>query len=264
MREEDLQTVRALVRERSGLELPEGKEYLIRARLEPLARSHGRDGLPGLLAWLRNGAPEALREQVAEALTVGETSFLRDRHPFDLLRAELLPGLAARAGRPLSLWSAACSTGQEAYSLAMLVMEAAAGGRILATDFCGAALGKARSGVYSRLEVNRGLPASMLLRHFDPAGDAWRVKERLRGLVEFRRVNLLGEWPAGERHDAVFVRNVLMYMAPEARRRVLDRVRDALHPGGCLFLGAAELLREPPVGLETVHAGRVVYWRRPA
>jgi len=230
-----------LVRSRSAIELPPGKEYLVESRLGPIAREHGFEGPDAVESYvqrrLRGGSPaEVVR--VVEAMTTNETSWFRDSTPFTALRRVVVPELGTR---DLSVWSAACSTGQEPYSIAMVLDELGVEPyRILATDLNAQVLARARAGRYSRLEVNRGLPAPMLVRHFRRAGAEWEVDPYLRRSVTFEQHNLLTAPPGIGSFDLVFLRNVLIYFDLATKQAILARLRGRVRPGGFLVLGAAE------------------------
>lgn len=264
----DFDYLRTLLRQRSAIVLEVQKTYLAEARLLPLARREGLDSAGALLARLRTTTPNGLHQQIVEAMTINETSFFRDVHPFEALRQTVLPEAIRRraAERRLNLWSAACSTGQEPYSLALLLSEhfphlAGWDVRILATDLSAATLDKARQGRYSQLEVNRGLSAALLVRHFRRAGLDWQLSDDVRRKVEFRAVNLIDSWPALPPMDIVFMRNVLIYFDTDSKRRVLARVRRLLAPGGVLFLGGAETTLHLDEGFERVPGERSSYYR---
>jgi chemotaxis protein methyltransferase CheR len=242
----DFDYICTLVRSRSAIVLEPGKEYLVQARLLPLARKQGLDDISALVERLKRG-DAALTTEVVEAMTTNETSFFRDVHPFELLRTEVVPDLLTKraATRRLHIWSAAASTGQEAYTIAMTLREhfpqlVGWNVSILGTDLSREVLEKAREGRYAQIEVNRGLPAPMLVKYFDRAGPAWRVKPELRALVEFKQLNLMGQWPVMPSMDIVFLRNVLIYFDADTKRDILTRVQRVIAPDGYLFLGAAE------------------------
>jgi len=242
----DFDYICTLVRSRSAIVLEPGKEYLVQARLLPLARKQGLDDISALVERLKRG-DAALTTEVVEAMTTNETSFFRDVHPFELLRTEVVPDLLTKraATRRLHIWSAAASTGQEAYTIAMTLREhfpqlVGWNVSILGTDLSREVLEKAREGRYAQIEVNRGLPAPMLVKYFDRAGPAWRVKPDLRALVEFKQLNLMGQWPVMPSMDIVFLRNVLIYFDADTKRDILTRVQRVIAPDGYLFLGAAE------------------------
>jgi chemotaxis protein methyltransferase CheR len=246
----DFEYIRTLVRDRSAIALDEGKAYLAEARLANLARREGFTSLDALLAKVRIDRDHAggLRQRVVEAMTTNESSFFRDVHPFEALRKVLIPDLIARrAGtRRIRIWCAACSSGQEPYSLAMLLREQfglqLTGWEvsILATDLSSAMLERAQAGRYSQLEVNRGVPASLLVKAFRKEGSDWQLKDDVRAMVEFRHLNLIEPWPVLWPMDIVMLRNVLIYFETETKRQVLEAMARVLAPDGYLFLGAAE------------------------
>jgi chemotaxis protein methyltransferase CheR len=245
----EFEYVRALVQQRSAIALDQDKGYLAATRLKPLALREGFATVGGLLRHLMRSessrGPDELHQEVVEAMATHETSFFRDVHPFEGLR-RLLPQLAER--RPeqrLRIWSAACSSGQEPCSIAMLLREARAtfacwDVRVLATDLSASILDKARSGRYTQPEVNRGLPTAYLLRYFERQGLHWQVREEVRSLIEFQRLNLIEPWPTLPSFDVIFLRNVLIYFDVPVRKRLLESVRRVLRPDGYLFLGGSE------------------------
>jgi chemotaxis protein methyltransferase CheR len=242
----DFEYVCRLVRDRSGIVLDAGKEYLVDARLTPLARQCELGSVSDLIARLRSGSEE-LASRVVEAMATSETSFFRDLHPFDSLRTGILPELIRRRQneRRLSIWCAACSTGQEPYSIAMLVREhfpELAGWKLelLATDLCPEVLDRARAGRYSQLEVNRGLPITLLVKYFSQHGATWELTAKVRGMVEFRVLNLVRPWPGLPRADVIFLRNVMIYFDAETKKAILGRVARLLRPDGYLVLGGSE------------------------
>jgi len=232
--------VAALVRTRSAIQLERGKEYLVESRLAPLARSAGAIDVDAYVRGMR--ADVTKHDIVVEALTTNETSWFRDLNPFTVLRSTVIPDLYARGRGSLRIWSAACSTGQEAYSIAMIIADnfPSVRSNIVATDLADGVLEKGRSGRYTQLEINRGLPAPMLVKHFERQGPSFEISSQMRSQVVFRKHNLLDSPPAGGPYDIVFLRNVLIYFDVATKRDVLKRVRGAMAPGGYLFLGAAE------------------------
>lgn len=241
------QYVQDLVQRRSAIALEPGKDYLVESRLLPLARAQGLASVQDLVRRLKSQPEGALHTQVVEAMTTNETSFFRDVHPFEALRTVVLPELiAARTRqRKLRIWSAACSTGQEVYSLAILLAEhfpelESWDVEILGSDLSQAVLEKAAEGVYSQLEVNRGLPAALLVKYFQKEGLLWRVQEPLRRKVKLMRINLVEPWPPLPTMDVIFLRNVLIYFPPAVKQKVLLRMRQHLAADGVLFLGGAE------------------------
>jgi chemotaxis protein methyltransferase CheR len=240
--------VRDLVRTQAAIVLDESKQYLIEARLNPLAREEGVASITDLVASLRNGTKPALRDKIVDALTTNETSWFRDRAPFDALREVVLPKLIeARAKtRTLTIWCGAASTGQEPYSLAILLREhfpQLAGWhiRILATDISKVSLAQAREALYGQMEMNRGLPAPLLSKYFTREGTKFRLNADIRKMVEYRECNLVGQWQGIPQSDLVMMRNVLIYFAPPTKAQVLNRLAtQVLRPDGVLMLGGAE------------------------
>lgn len=242
----DFDYIRDLVRKQSAIVLEPGKEYLVESRLAPLARQLGADTISGLVGLLRRGEPRLLA-RVVDAMTTNETSFFRDNHPFEALRHWVLPELVKTRAteRRLSIWCGASSSGQEPYTIAMVLREALAAHpgvttSILATDISEEMLFRTKEGRYSQLEVNRGLPVTMLVRHFDKVGSDWQVKPDLRAMVQTRALNLNQQFPAMGAFDVVFLRNVLIYFDPPTKAAVLGRVRGLMRKDGYLFLGGAE------------------------
>jgi chemotaxis protein methyltransferase CheR len=247
MNANDFTFIAGLLKSRSGLIITPDKTYLLETRLSPMMREHGLAGLAALIEILRQPTSEALRDRVVDAMTTNETSFFRDNHPFETLRKSVLPGLIERraASRSLRIWSAACSTGQEPYSLAMVLKDhfpILAGWRveIVATDISPSVLERAKSGLYSTFEVQRGLPIQMLVRHFDQVGNEWRVKDDLRRNISFRPANLLQDFSALGTFDVVLCRNVLIYFDQETKTRILRAIAKNLASDGSLLLGGAE------------------------
>ncbi|WP_029068281.1 CheR family methyltransferase [Jonesia quinghaiensis] len=246
--QESFSFVATLVRQKSAINLAPGKEYLVESRLTPIARSHGKT-VEQYLAEQRARLSHTEAERIVEALTTNETSWFRDSQPFVALTDHILPELKQQRGllATLKVWSAACSTGQEPYSIGMVLTDYFAsqpGPRpvteIIATDLSQEVLERAQKGRYSQLEVNRGLPATHLVRHFERSGTEWALNQAIRQMVRFQRHNLLDSPPAGGPYDVVFLRNVLIYFDVQVKREVLAKIRKVLKPGGFLILGAAE------------------------
>jgi len=239
--------LRDYLKTRSGLALGAEKRYLIESRLGPVCRRFSLGSLSDLVGALRLSRSPAMERAVVEAMTTNETFFFRDRTPFDLFRDVLLPrALSTRAGtRRLRIWCAAASSGQEPYSLAMLLAEAAprlAGWsvEIVATDLSTEVLEKARLGLYSHFEVQRGLPVQLLVKHFAQAGEQWRLSPAIAGMVDFRPLNLLQPFEHLGQFDIVYCRNVLIYFDAPTKADVLRRIAKVLAPDGVVLLGAAE------------------------
>jgi chemotaxis protein methyltransferase CheR len=265
---EGFEYIRELVRARAGVLLEESKSYLAESRLIPVMRDEGCASLDDLARRLRAHGSIELHRRVVEAMVTTETSFFRDVHPFEALKRVVLPELiAARAGaRALAVWDGACSSGQEAYSIAMLLAEQAtalAGWsvRLLASDLSDAMLERVRQGRYGQLEVNRGLPAVLFARYFEKDGLGWRVKEPIRAMLDVRMLNLVQAWPALPSFDVVFLRNVLIYFDLDTRREVLGKVRRILRPDGYLFLGSAETTTNIDDTFERVAIGKTACYR---
>jgi chemotaxis protein methyltransferase CheR len=243
--------VARLIKARSGLVLTPDKLYMLETRLGPMMRRLGIASLDALAQRLgRGAAEEALAAEVTEALTTNETSFFRDGSPFEHLKT-LLPRLAAArpAGASIKIWSAACSTGQEAYSVAMLATEMASqlGGRrveILGTDIAEEVLARAREGVFTQFEVQRGLPVQLLVKHFrqdtSGGGGRWRIADPLRAMTRFQRFNLLEDARSLGPFDVIFCRNVLIYFDRPTKARVLSAMASRLASDGVVYLGGAE------------------------
>jgi chemotaxis protein methyltransferase CheR len=244
----DLAYVAGLVKEHAAIEVGPDKRYLVEQRLTALARAEKVGSIPELLSRARREGPGRTAKLVVDAMTTNETSFFRDPTMFEYLRQEVVPELIERnrASRTLRIWSGASSSGQEPYSMAMLLRENFPEVvdtwrvRILATDISPTMVERTRAGRYGRIEVNRGLPADYLVRHFEREGLEWHIDERLRRLVEARELNLARPLPMAERFDLVLLRNVLIYFSVDTKREVFSRVRQVLAPGGMLFLGSAE------------------------
>ncbi len=245
--EQEISLLIDFVHASSGIVLTPDSASLLESRLAPVMESARLSSGRELLRELMGRRSDALRERVLDRVTTHETSFFRDRGPFDALRERVFPELADRlaGSRPARVWCAACSTGQEPYSVAMLALELQARlpsfrVRVLATDISRDAVARAYSGVFSQLEVNRGLSPERLRRHMEPEGRHWRVTHRVRDLVTFRQHNLVSDPPPQGNFDVVLCRNVLIYLGLDVRPRVFATLFDAMDPHGCLFLGAAE------------------------
>ncbi|HVQ95329.1 MAG TPA: CheR family methyltransferase [Mycobacteriales bacterium] len=234
-----------LVRRESAIVLGPGKEYLVESRLLPLARKAGMSSVTEYISTAQRRPVPGMTKTIVEALTTNETSWFRDIEPFSLLTESVLPALtnSRGSGTTVRIWSAACSSGQEPYSVAMLLQDKLPPGwsyQIHATDLSTEMLTRAEGGRFSQLEMNRGLPAPMLVRHFDRVGADWQVAAALRKHITFAQVNLAGALPAVPPFDVVFLRNVLIYFDLDTKRSILQRVRKLLRPEGWLFLGSAE------------------------
>ena len=243
----DYDYLRKLVKERSGLVLAADKQYLVESRLLPVARKGGLSGLSDLVQRLKGPQAQALTVEVVEAMMTNESFFFRDKLPFEHFRDTIIPALiAARANqRRIRIWCAAASTGQEPYSLAMCLKEIAplvAGYRIdiVATDLSTEVLEKAKAGIYSQFEVQRGLPIQLLIKYFMQIGETWQIAPELRAMVQFRPFNLMNDFASLGMFDVVFCRNVLIYFDQQTKIGVLERAARAVERDGYLVLGAAE------------------------
>ena len=255
----DFQFVSQLVRQRSAIVLEVEKTYLLEARLTPLARAEGFASLEALIGQMRAQPFNGLHRKVVEAMTTNETSFFRDLHPFDALKKVVIPELLERraADRQLTIWCAASSSGQEPYTVAMTLMDAFPQladwkVKILATDLSSEMVGRSTAGRYGQIEVNRGLPASLLIKYFEKKGTEWVVKPDVRKWCDFRELNLIEPWGTMPVVDVVFLRNVLIYFDIDTTREILSNVRQQLHPWGFLFLGGAETTINLGDGFERV------------
>lgn len=243
----DYEFLQRFLKDRSGLVLSNEKQYLIESRLMPVARKHNLAGISELVNKLRAPGAEALAVAVTEAMTTNESFFFRDKTPFDHFKDTMLPVLLKEraAKKTLRIWCAAASTGQEPYSLAMILKEMGpqlAGWRIeiIGTDLSQDVLDRAKAGVYSQFEVQRGLPIQLLLKYFTQNGDSWTISQEIRSMVQYRLLNLLNDFSTLGTFDIVYCRNVLIYFDQPTKTSVLNRISKILAPDGFLLLGAAE------------------------
>lgn len=243
----DIDFLRDLVADISGNVIAPRQVYMLEQRLTPLAQSMGLSDLQALVSELRRSHDLSLKTKVAESVTVNETSFFRDVHPFDALRTSIIPELVKKnAGeRSIRIWCAAASTGQEPVSIAMTIranFPELSNWKIdiIATDLSEEVLARCRTGNYSQLEVNRGLPARKLVRFFDRTGAVWRTKPEIRDMITYQRLNLTKALPSISKFDIVFIRNVLIYFDQPTKTNILKRVHRTLSPDGYLFIGSAE------------------------
>lgn len=257
-----------LVLEKSAIVLEPSKTYLVESRLNPVARANGMTSIEELVDALRKPNSSKLTQTVVEAMTTNETSFFRDLHPFEALKTVILPGLIAARSRErvLNIWSNACSSGQEVYTIAMLLKDSfpeLSGWkvRLIASDLSTQILDKASAGIFNQTEVNRGLPLPMLLKHFQKNGLTWQIKEEVRKMVEFRQVNLVESFPQLPLMDVVFLRNVLIYFAPETKRDILTKVKKVMRPDAVLFLGGAETTMSLEVPFQREQVGKATVYK---
>jgi chemotaxis protein methyltransferase CheR len=266
--QDDFKYICDLARREAAIVLESGKEYLVESRLSELAKTTGFAGMTELVAQLRlQHGTGPLMDKVVDSLTTNETLFFRDHHPFDALRKTIMPELIARRAdvKRLNIWSAACSTGQEPYSIAMLLLEQFPALKtwdikILATDISPTVLKRAGEGAYSQIEINRGLPASYLIKYFTKRDQHWLVSARVKERVTFRSMNLIQPWPIMPSLDLVFLRNVMIYFDIPTRKTILERVRTCLAPHGYLILGTAETTVNIDTGFRPVSVGPAVVY----
>jgi chemotaxis protein methyltransferase CheR len=261
MNAEGFASIAALVKARSGIVLTPDKEYMLETRLTPLLKAQGIQDLDMLAMLLRDPRAASLARTVTEALTTNESSFFRDGKPFDHLK-RLVPGLlpARPAGHRLRIWSAACSTGQEAYSVAMVLADLGVrNAEIYGTDLSREVVERAREGVFTQFEVQRGLPVQMMVKYFRQESGRWRVVPELRAMARFEERNLLSDHRMLGRFDVIFCRNVLIYFDPPTKGRVLNAMAAQLAPDGVLYLGGAETVLGLTDRLAAVPGERGVY-----
>ncbi|MEO7423770.1 MAG: protein-glutamate O-methyltransferase CheR, partial [Fibrobacteria bacterium] len=243
----DFNFVSDLLLKRIGFRLEKDKGYLVESRFSKLAEKAGLKGAHEFIAQLRANCPESLIAEAVEAMTTNETYFFRDNVPFQTLRDKALAAILPRraASKSLNIWSAACSTGQEPYSIAITLKEglpqlADWSMQIFATDVNNEVLAKAREGAYNHSEISRGIGPELLQRYFTKTGQEWKIHKDMARNIRFQQLNLCQAWPAFPKMDVIFLRNVLIYMSDEAKKSILARVHGLLRPDGFLFLGAAE------------------------
>lgn len=260
--------LRKLMAEHTSIVLDAGKEYIAESRLAQLVAQEGFDNLRELIRTLRGNQFDVLHRKVVNAMTNNETWFFRDLVPFQALRTKVVPALiAARANeRRLTVWSAACSTGQEPYSIAMLLRDEfpelrSWTVRVLATDISTSVLERAQRGHYSQLEINRGLPANLLARYFSREGLDWVISDEVRRSVEFSSINLAEPWRHFPSCDVIFIRNVLIYFDVDTKKKILGGIRRCLRPDGYLFLGGAETTLNIDEKYERVQFETTAYYR---
>lgn len=260
--------VQDVLRSRSAHQLEDDKAYLVETRLLAVARRHGFDSVEGLVLRLRAHADERLLAEIVDAMTINETFFFRDGRPFDALRDHVFPDLIQRrsALRTLNVWCAGCSSGQEPYSIAMLLHRCfpeLANWRveILASDISDVMLERARKGRYGAVEVSRGLAPEYLHAFFKKEKNGWRIADEVRRQVRFFGMNLSGVWPVLPRMDLILLRNVLIYFDLPTRRRILQQVRQTLQPDGYLLLGGAETTHNVVDSFEVVSIGGGTFFR---
>lgn len=264
-----LQFFFSLLQSESGLSLDDSKQYLIETRLEPIAIQEGFTSIDGLVRHMKENASSVLRQKVIDAMTTNETSFFRDITPFETMRKEILPNLlkANEKSRRLRIWSAGCSTGQEAYSIAMLLCDLGPSIQnwnvsIMATDIAEKVLQRAKTGIYSQHEVQRGLPVTYLTRYFNQDEMQWEIKPEVKRFLEFRKLNFLSGFSSLGAFDVIFCRNVLIYFDVNTKKKVLEQIAETLAPNGSLFLGGAEMLLGVTNDFVRFEMGRGSYYKK--
>ncbi len=258
-----------MVKETSGIALVKGKEYLLESRLNELAKVLGLKDIEALYRKAKFQLNPKLKEQIIEAMTTNETYFFRDQHPFDALQKHIIPELIEKnaATKTLNFWSAACSTGQEPYSIAMILNEhfpALANWRvtITATDISQQAVSKGKAGRFTQVEVNRGLPITLLIKYFKQQGAFWIVNDKLKKPMRFRQLNLMGPFIGINNMDVILCRYVLIYFDQQTKKQILQKIVKVLNPGGYLFLGATESPIGLPPTMKRTSFGRAVCWKK--
>jgi chemotaxis protein methyltransferase CheR len=270
MRPADFDYVRNYVRSQAAIVIEPGKEYLVESRLTTLARKENIASIDLLVDQLRSRPGSPLHRRVVDAMTTNETSFFRDLNPFEALKKHILPELIEkrRSERQLNFWCGAASTGQESFSVLMTIAEHFPeilqwNFNFIATDLSLGVLAQAQSGLYTQLEVNRGLPAPLLVKYFKRNGNEWEFDPVLRKKVIFKELNLMSAWPFMPAMDVVFLRNVLIYFDLETKRTILGKVRKVLRPNGYLFLGGAETTMNIDDAFERVAFDKAICYRSP-
>ena len=247
MRKSTFDYIQQLLLRQTAIALDASKSYLVDVRLTPLARKYGAASVDHLVERLKHDPSTTMQEEIVNAMTTNETSFFRDKAPFDTLRDVVFPDLFRHhiVRRQICIWCAACSTGQEPYSIAMLLCEHFRDYsnwdiRLLGSDLSTSVLQKARAGNYTDLEINRGLPADLRDKYMRREAGCWQLTDDIRSMVEFRQINLIADWPRLPQMDIVFLRNVMVYFDEGTKRQTLRRIRAQMKPDGYLFLGGAE------------------------
>jgi len=259
----DIAFLAQLLKRRTGIALNPSKTNQIAQRLAPVARRFGFKNTDELMRDLPN-ARESLVRTVIDAMTTNDTWFFRDRTPFEQFREIILPDLMSRRlrSKKLRIWSAATSTGQEAYTLAMILSEARLDGwtiELMASDISNECIARAREGLYTAYEIQRGLGVKRLITHFTQENENWRISEQLRRMVKFRTFNLLDDYGAFGEMDVIFCRNVLLYFEQQTKTRILERLADTLAPDGYLVVGTAEMPHQVTTAFEHLPDTRGLY-----
>ena len=245
MNNNDFEFIRKFIKDQAAIILEPGKEYLVESRLTPIAKESGFPSLDGLINEIRLRPTDDLKLKIIDSMTINETLFFRDIHPFEVLKNTILPELISKkSDRKLNIWCAAASSGQEPYTIAMILKEHSEKLKnwninFIASDISMKMLAKAKDGVYNQLEVNRGLPTSYLIKYFEKKGADWQIKKEIRDTVNFQKINLMNPWSISGM-DLVFMRNVLIYFNVETKKEIFKRIENTLHADGYFFLGGSE------------------------
>lgn len=249
----DFSFIANMLQEKSGIALSEDKGYLVDSRLMPIAKKYGLNDISDLVDYIKENMDDALLTEIVEAMTTNESFFFRDTKPFDYLKKEIIPNILKKSpGKSsINIWSAACSTGQEPYSIAMTILEdpslSSLNFNIMATDLDMNVMEKARDGLYSQFEVQRGVPIAMLMKYFTQTNEHWQIKDELKARIKFEKFNLMESPKSLGDFDVIFCRNVLIYFDAETKKKVLNNLCNCLNKDGSVILGASESV----MGLDT-------------
>ncbi len=265
---EDFNYIQCFLKEKAGIAIEEDKRYLVESRLTPILKNEGFSNYKDLILKLKFERFGDFHQKVIEAMTTNETSFFRDSHPFESFKNIIIPELIEKKKmeRGLNIWSAACSTGQEAYSLAMIINELSHNFyqwdiKIYASDISKEVIEKAEKGLYNQIEINRGMPQAMLSKYFRNENDYWKIKDEIKKMVNFMQVNLVCQWPNLPRQDIIFLRHVLIYFDLHTRREIFDKIKKILNPDGYLILGVGETTNNIHDSFESVHIDKTICYR---
>ncbi len=268
LRQQDFDFVQKLIQDRAAIVLDNNKHYFVESRLGPVVEEAGLKTIEEFVQMLKTKGTELWFQRVTEAITIHETSFFRDMHPFKALQELIIPEVLEnnKTERSLSMWCGASSSGQEPYTISMILDQHFPQLKswklnFVATDISNKILDKARQGRYSQLEINRGLPAPLLLKYFQKDGLEWQMKAEFRNMIQFKQLNLVTNWPPMPKMDIIFLRNVLIYFDVPTKRRILGKIKELMKPNGFLFLGAAEMPMSVDRSFERVNAARAGCYR---
>lgn len=269
MDESDFSYIQKLVFDKSANVIESGKEYLAEIRLLPIFRSEGCESIHELVSKMRMNQSEDLKDKVVEAMTTNETLFFRDAQPYEALKRVVIPSLMEKnkTYRTINIWSAACSTGQEPYSIAMLICENFPSlldwnVKIIASDIAKKVIERAHEGIYSQLEVNRGLPPELLAKHFKKVGSDWQISEKIKNMVEYKEINLAKTWPPSlPLLDIIFMRNVMIYFDIPTKKNIFKKLAHLIKSESYLFLGGAETTMNLSESFERITADKTSFYQ---